>query len=101
MFDLISCLDLELSDAVESLLTRLVVSVGKIACQLGKTVDRSDDEALCKIYAQREDRDEESHEKRRDPERECSLDVGNVRHRYVNADIALASVVAVVNRNIR
>ena len=101
MLDLIACPDLKILDAVQSLLTCLVIGVGKFACNLCEVVDRSNDETLCKIYAQSKDRDEESQKECRDPESKRSLDFGDVRHCNVDANIALASVVAVVDRNVR
>ena len=100
MFDLIAGLDLEFPDALESTFTCFVIGVSEVSGKLGEIINRSNDKALCKIYAQSEDSYKESQQKSCCLKGECSLDIGDVRHCDIDADITLDPSVAVIYRDI-
>ena len=100
MLDLVTCLDLDRVDTVECLFSGLVIVIGKVARKLCKAVDRRNDVALCEVDASRQDRDEKAHQDRRDLESERPLDVADIGHRDVNADIGLGLAPVVVNGEI-
>ena len=98
MLDLVAGADLDVVDALECFLAGFVVVVGEVAGKLGEAVDGRDDETLGEVNADGEDRDEEAHEDRRDLDGEDALDLGDVGHGDVNADIGFALAAGVIDR---